>query len=170
MLLCCCAASAPAKVLLSLEEALSLAFPGASIERATTYLTGAQVAEAEAASGQTPGSALVVRYLATRDGRRLGTAYLDTHRVRTLPETVLVVVTPAGAVARVEVLSFAEPEEYMPREGWYRLFDGRALDEELAVKRGIRPVTGATLTVAATTAAVRRVLALHRVIEGARPR
>jgi len=154
-------------VLLSLEEALSLAFPGADVERVTEYLDAAQIAAVAAESGQPPSSALVVRYLANREGRRVGTAYVDTHRVRTLPESMLVVVAPDGTVARVEVLSFAEPEEYMPREAWYRLFEGRALDDELAVKRGIRPVTGATLTAAATTAAVRRVLALHRVLEGA---
>lgn len=165
---CLGATVASAKVLLSVDEALSLAFPGALVERAAEYLTAEQIGAVETLCGQRPESALVVRYLASRDGQRLGTAYLETHRVRTLPETLLVVVAPDGRVARVEVLSFAEPEEYLPREAWYRLFAGRALDDELAVKRGIRPVTGATLTADATTSAVRRVLALHRVIEDGR--
>jgi Na+-translocating ferredoxin:NAD+ oxidoreductase RnfG subunit len=52
----------------------------------------------------------------------------------------------------------------MPREGWYGQYEGRLLDDDLALKRGIRPVTGATLTARATTEAVRRVLALHQVI------
>ncbi|MDH3816392.1 MAG: hypothetical protein OEV48_17995 [Acidobacteriota bacterium] len=37
------------------------------------------------------------------------------------------------------------------------------MDDELALKRDIRPVTGATLTARATTEAVRRVLAIHAV-------
>ena len=100
----------------------------------------------------------------------MGWAYLDTHRVRTLPETVLIVVTPDGGIRRVEVVSFREPLEYLPRASWYRQFDDRRLDERLQLDRGIRPVTGATLTVRATTEAVRRVLAMHRVVgEGPRP-
>ena len=98
------------------------------------------------------------------DGREVGTAYFDTHVVRTMPETILVVVDPSGILARVEVLSFSEPEEYLPRPRWYAQFPGKPLDAELSVKRGVRPVVGATLTARATTAATRRVLALHRVL------
>jgi hypothetical protein len=84
--------------------------------------------------------------------------------VRTLEETVMVVVDPDGRVARVEVIAFDEPPDYLPRAEWYRQFDGRPLDAELDLERAIRPVTGATLTAVATTAAARRVLALHRAL------
>jgi len=76
----------------------------------------------------------------------------------------MVALDAAGAVSRVEVLSFREPQEYLPRDAWYEQFDGRRLDAELRLKRGVRGVTGATLTARATTEAVRRVLALHAVI------
>ena len=76
----------------------------------------------------------------------------------------MVVVGAGGEVRRVEVLSFDEPPDYMPREGWYGQFEGQALSDELDLDRGIRRVTGATLTGRATTDAVRRVLALHRAI------
>jgi hypothetical protein len=95
-----------------------------------------------------------------------GTAYFDSHRVRTLPETLMVVVDPRGRVRRIEVLAFREPEEYLPRPVWYGQFPGRGLDDELALDRGVRGVIGATLTARATTQAVRRVLALDRVIAG----
>jgi hypothetical protein len=112
-------------------------------------------------------SALIVAYEAIgANGEPLGTAYFDTHRVRTLPQTIMVVVSPEGAVRRVEVLSFLEPEEYLPRELWYRLFSDRTLTPDLVVRRAIRPVTGATLTVRATTEAVRRMLAVHQVLAG----
>ena len=94
----------------------------------------------------------------------MGTAYFETHLVRTLPETVMVVVAADGTVGRVEVLSFAEPPDYLPREAWYRQFDDRPLDAELELRHAIRPVTGATLTARVTTDAVRRVLAIHRVL------
>lgn len=154
-----------ARVFLSQEEALKLAFPGASIERRTLFLTEAEQQEAAALAGGGRPSALAVAYVATRDGSLAGTAYFDTHVVRTQAETLMVVVDPRGAIARMEVLSFSEPEQYLPRERWYAQFQGRTLDDELAVHRGIRPVSGATLTVRAATEAARRVLALHRVLE-----
>jgi len=75
-----------------------------------------------------------------------------------------VVVDPVGRIGRIEVLSFDEPPEYLPRAAWYRQFDGRKLDAELELRRAIRPVAGATLTARATTDAARRVLALYRVV------
>jgi electron transport complex protein RnfG len=153
------------KVFLTPEEALKLAFPGAAIERHTAYLTEAQQRQARKLSGdeELP-SALVTYYLGKKDGRAAGTAYFDTHVVRTMPETIMVVVDPAGHIARIEVLSFSEPEEYLPRAHWYEQFRGKPLDDELSMKRGIRAVTGATLTARATTDAARRVLALDRVL------
>ncbi|HSP95464.1 MAG TPA: FMN-binding protein [Thermoanaerobaculia bacterium] len=158
------AAPAVAKVFLTQEEALKLAFPAASVERRTAFLTAAESRDVAALSGGPPPSALAVAYVATKEGRLAGTAYFDTHVVRTQPETLMVVVGPAGTIDRIEVLSFSEPEDYLPREHWYAQFPGKALDEELSVKRGIRAVSGATLTTRATTEAARRVLALHRVL------
>ena len=149
-----------AKVFLTQEEALRLAFPGASIERRTAFLTAAEQKDAAALSGGSPPSALSVAYIATKEGRLVGTAYFDTHVVRTLRETILVAVDPKGAIARIEVLSFSEPEEYLPRGTWYGQFPGRTLSDELSEKKGVRPVTGATITVRVTVEAARRVLAL----------
>jgi hypothetical protein len=165
LLLLLLAAAAPGKVFLTQDEALKLAFPGASVERKSFFLTPGQQAEIRRrAGGERAVGALVVAYVATRDGRPIGTAYFDTHVVRTQPETLMIAVGPEGAVSRLEVLSFVEPEEYLPRENWYRQFPGRALDDDLAMRRGIRPVSGATLTARATTDAVRRILAIHGVL------
>jgi hypothetical protein len=163
------AGAAPARVLVSLDEALALAFPGATVERRTAFLTEVQRARAEQLAGERLASAIVHPYAASRDGAQVGTAYFDTHLVRTLQETVMVVVAPDGRVARVEVLAFDEPPDYLPRAEWYRQFDGRPLDAELDLRRAIRPVTGATLTVRATTDAVRRALALHQALAETAP-
>jgi hypothetical protein len=158
---------AGAKLFLSQPQALELAFgPGAAVERQSHFLTPQQIEQARALAGsgvQVEG-ALVTRYVGRRDGRLLGTAYFDTHRVRTLQEALMVVVGAEGTVARVEVLTFAEPDEYLPRRPWYAQFDGRRLDRELSVSRGIHGVTGATLSARAATEAVRRTLALHAVL------
>lgn len=161
---------ASGSVLVTVDEALRLAFPDADTTRETVFLNDDQSERVEALCGHRPDTALVTRFRAVREGEVTGWAYLDTHRVRTLPESLLVIVSPAGEVVRVEVVTFREPLDYLPREGWYAQFEGRPLDDELELERAIRPVTGATLTARATTDAVRRVLAIHAALEeGGRP-
>jgi len=161
---------AAAATLLAPAEALGLAFPGCRIERGSVFLTESQLAAVRRLAGAEVHSALVRPHRAVCDGRPGGTAYFDVHRVRTLPETVMVAVGPDGRVLRVEVVAFREPLDYVPRDAWYEQFEGERLDRDLALDRDIRGVTGATLTARATTEAVRRVLAIHRVIEAAERR
>jgi len=150
-----------ARSFLTQEEALRLAFPkGAVVTRKTVFLSEIDRAEVARLSGGAPPPGLIAYYVATVDGKDAGTAYFDTHVVRTLPEAILVAVDPNGAIARIEVLSFSEPEEYLPRGTWYGQFPGKTLSDELSEKKGVRPVTGATITVRATVEAARRVLAL----------
>ncbi len=163
-------ATGAGKVFLTTDEALALAFPKCDVQRETVYLTPAQKERARMLAGTELEGAIARPWIARRDGKIVGTAYLDTHKVRTLKETLFVVVDPAGRAVRAEVLAFAEPQEYLPRASWYEKFAGRALDDELRVKRAIRPVTGASLTVTATTEAVRRVLALHTVLGEPQPK
>lgn len=145
------------------EQAARRAFPGAQVERVTTVLTAAEQARVAELCGEKPERPLVTAYVATRDGQPAGTAYFDVHPVRTLPETLLVVLNATGAVERVEVLSFREPPEYRAPPRWLQQFAGRGLDDELQLKRGVHGITGATLTARATTRSVRRVLAIHQV-------
>lgn len=154
-----------ARTYLTVEEALALAFPGCSVERSTVYLSAAEVKKAEKLSGGEVDSALVYPYRAQCPKGAGGVVYFDSHRVRTLPETIMVVLGERSEVRQVEILVFKEPPDYIPVELWYEQFVGEELDEDLFLKKDIQPVTGATLTARATTQAVRRVLALHRVVE-----
>ena len=159
--LAACAVRA-APVYSSREQALARAFPPpATIERKTHFLTDAEREKASRAARSKIESNLVVAYVGKTAKGLLGTAYFDTHTVRTMPETLLIVVLPDGALGGVEVVAFGEPEDYLPRRGWLRLFRGRRLDGELAVGRGLAHVTGATLTTRAIADAARRVLAIH---------
>ncbi|HSS45585.1 MAG TPA: FMN-binding protein [Thermoanaerobaculia bacterium] len=156
-----------AVVFASREEALARLFPPpATVERRTHFLTAKQQEEASRRAQTKVDSALVVAYVGKKDGELLGTAFFDTHMVRTMPETICVFVLPDGSVGSVEVLSFGEPEDYLPRPGWLRFFEHRKLDSNLSVGRGLGNVTGATLTTRAIAAAVRRVLAIHAVLTG----
>lgn len=147
-------------VFLTRDQALELAFPDCEVDRETLYLTQDERRRAADLAGARIDSRLVVRYRSDCGG----VAYFDVHRVRTLAETVMVVVDAEGRVARLEVMSFLEPEEYIPRRSWYDQFLTLRLDSRLRLKRSIDAVTGATLTARATTDAVRRILALDQVL------
>lgn len=156
-----------AQVFLTQDQALALAFPeGATVERKTAYLTDAQLARARALAGDAVPveQRIITYYAAHKDGKPVGTAYFDPHRVRTLPEVLMVVVGPDHRVERVEVLKFSEPPDYVAPRGWLDQFLRRKLDDRLSVKGDIVNMTGATLTARAVTDAVRRVLAFHQVV------
>lgn len=165
----CAGATAPAnaQVFLTQDQALDLAFPDdARLERRTAYLSQEQLERARALAGRAVSveQTIVPHYVAVGAGGAVGVAYFDAHRVRTLPEVIMVVVGPDERVRRIEVLKFAEPPDYQAPRGWLDQFPSRRLDDALSVKGEIANITGATLTATAVTDAVRRVLALHRVI------
>ncbi len=142
------------------QQALATAFPtGTKVTREVVYLTPQQIDAARRESGVDVDDKMIVRYVSSA-----GVAYFDTHRVRTLPETVMIVVTPDGRIDRIEILSFDEPPEYLAKPRWIDQFRARRLDDELSTKRAIRPLSGATLSARAILNASRKVLALHHAI------
>ena len=162
-------AAGAGRIFLKVDEALGLAFPECEVERTTVYLTEEQRERVEKLAGSKLASGIAHPYVARREGKWVGTAFVDVHRVRSLRESLFVVVSPEGRVLRLEVLAFAEPQEYLPRGNWYGQFKHKHLDDDLELDRGIRGVTGATLTARATTAAVRRTLALHAALGTGEP-
>ncbi len=153
------------------EQALARAFPPpARVVRATSYLSEAQLDGARKAAQAPVDSAVVTRYAAFGiDGTLLGTAYFDAHVVRTAREVLMVVVAPDRTVRSVDVLAFGEPQDYLPRGGWLKRAEGKKQEDGLFVGRALAHVTGATLTTRAIAAAVRRVLAVHSMLETPAP-
>jgi len=144
------------------HEALTMAFPGATFVRRDCYPTPAQVAQVEALTGAKLPALWYVAYEAWKDGKLLGVAFFDTHRVRTENETAMVAVGQDGRLRRVETVLFREPPDYAPKAAWLAQFQGRALDPDLSLRRAIRPLSGATLTANALLDASRRGLALWK--------
>lgn len=154
-----------AAVYLSQSEALEQAFPDASrIERHTWVLTEPQVEQIQALARAPLPSRLVTVHTGFAGGERMGYALIDVHIVRTLPEALMVVLTPGGAVRSVRLLAFHEPTDYQPPERWYRQFDGGELGSGLQLQRGIHAIAGATLSARAATRSVRLALAAYRVL------
>ena len=90
------------------DEALELAFPGCAVKRTTVYLDREQVKLIEQRSRVSFEGSMLYPYRAMRDGKLVGTAYFDTHRVRSKRETLMVVVgarITAGAL-RFPLFSF----------------------------------------------------------------
>ena len=163
------------RVFMKLDEALKLAFPKLEVKRSTRFLSKAQKARVKTLGGSPVVSGIIYPYEAWRKDPKtgekvlVGTAYFETHRVRSLRETVMLVVSPEGKVLRSEVLAFYEPLDYMPNERFYAQFKGKVLGDELRVSRGIKTVTGCTLSVNASVKSTRRILAIHKVLGGPAP-
>jgi hypothetical protein len=157
-------AAARGRVLLSRKDALALAFPDGGFERRTAFLTDAQAAAAAKAAGSKLSSKVWTYYLGTSTAAPRATAYFESHKVRTMNEAFMVVVNADGTVRSVEILSFAEPSEYLAPKAWLKQFEGKPLDEELYLRRGLRNIGGASITSDAVTRGVRRVLAVHAVL------
>lgn len=150
------------------EEALAAVFPDADVEAERVFLTDDQVSRAAELAGGDPPRALVARYIARADGKIIGRAYVDTHVVRTKRESLLISLTAAGEVRRIDVTAFLEPPEFVASEPWLDQYADRSLTDDLDLGRVIRPIAGGTLTGIAANGAVRRVLAIDQVLEAHR--
>jgi len=159
------ATPAGAKVFHSRAEALELAFPDADRVETETHVLGDEQAKRVEAIARSPLETRVVNvYTAYRDGEVLGYGFIDMHTVRTLPEAFLVVLTAEGQVRSLRMLAFHEPAEYQPTGRWYGQFERKSLAEPLRLGGDIHGIVGATLSARATTAGVRRALALFQVL------
>jgi electron transport complex protein RnfG len=150
---------------LTREEALGAVYPGASIRAEQVFLTPAQQKQVITESDADVASALIARYVATKDGAVIGRAYVDTHIVRTKKESLLIALDSKGQVLRIDVTAFNEPPEYRASDAWLRQYRGKPLTDDLEINRAIRPIAGATLTARETNKAVRRVLAVDAVLQ-----
>ena len=90
-------APARATVFHAKDEALALAFPGSDrVEDRAVILSDEQKAAVEKRAHAPLESQLWTVYVGWRGDELLGYAIIDTHTVRTLPETAMVVLSPAG--------------------------------------------------------------------------
>ncbi|MEX0827916.1 MAG: FMN-binding protein [Haliea sp.] len=157
--------AALAKVFYAKDEALKLAFPEADrIEMLTFILTEVQLKKAEQMARVRIESKLFTFYIGKKNSEILGYAAIDSHIVRTLPETFMVVLTPEGRVRTTLVLAFYEPLEYAPAERWLGQFRDQKLSPDLWVGREIAGIAGSTLTAQAIIQGVRKVLALFQIL------
>jgi len=156
--------AANARTIESRDAALARIFgSGARFEPRTVYLTSAQADSVRRSAGARFDTPRFTYWRALGDSL-LGLAFLETAVVRTMPATWLIAVTPAGTVRAVEVLAFHEPEDYLPRRRWLDRLAGKRLTKRLRPGDEVDGITGATLSSRAACDAVRRCLALRRIL------
>ena len=158
-------AFAQAMVVYSKEEALEIAFPGAEeVVTKSFFLTPEELTQVTERARVEMDSKLVTFYVGYAEGKPQGYAFIETHIVRTFPETFLVVISPRGTVEKLVVLAFYEPPEYLPSDRWLKQFSKKRLSAEMRLRRGIHGIMGSTLTAQAATSGVRKVLALFEML------
>ena len=128
------------------QAALARAFPGRTPERRVVELTPE-----------------ITMFQAAEGAESQGRAYLDTHTVRTMPETLLTVLAADGSVRMVLLLQFQDHPDYVPPEKWLKTLEGKPAEQQTP-GHGVPRVTGSTMTVDAATAAVRRALAIDALL------
>ena len=126
-------------------------------------LTPEQVALVEKASRSKLPSPKITMFQAGDGAESQGRAYLDTHIVRSMPETLLTVLAADGSVRMVLLLQFQDHPDYVPPEKWLKTLEGKPTEQQFP-GRGVPRVTGSTMTVDAATAAVRRALAIDALL------
>lgn len=159
------ACTVDAEVFFSKEEALKLAFSDITdITSKSFILTNEQVTTAEARAKTKIESKLFTFYIGRKDAAIVRYAAIDTHLVRSMPETFMVVLSPQGVIEKTVVLAFHEPPEYKAPEAWLDQFRAEKLSSDLWPGHKIAGIAGSTLTVRALTGGVRKVLALFEIL------
>lgn len=154
---------ARAEVFYSKEEAFELAFGvGAQIENLPVFLTDEQQAAIEKLARVKVDSQLYTFYEGRRNGQLLGYAAIESHKVRTQPETMLIVLSPKGELARSEILAFHEPPEYKPPTTWFGTLLHKPI-AELRLDQGVDGISGATLSVRASLDGIRKAMAVYQI-------
>jgi Na+-translocating ferredoxin:NAD+ oxidoreductase RnfG subunit len=160
-----CPQDASAKIFYSKQGALKAAFPEATrVERVNLFLSSNELVEVRKLAKSSVEQRVMRTYAGYRGDTLLGHAFIDTHDVRSLSETLMVVISPDGMVRNTMVLAFHEPPDYLPSKQWLAQIAGKGLHLGFQVNREVDCITGATMTSYAVVDSVRRVLAVHQLV------
>jgi hypothetical protein len=152
------------KVFYSKEEALKLAFgDDASIETLSLFPSDEQIAQIEQLAKFKLESKLFSFYVGRKQNAIVGYAAIESHTVRTQPETLLILLDAQGKLSHVYTLAFHEPPEYQTPERWLAQLLNHPIDS-LSFDKDIQGVAGATLSARAALNSTRKVLAMYQIM------
>ena len=150
------------KVFLSEEAALKLVFPGCDrVDKISHVINKEEKAGIEARLGWALSQSSVTVYHGFAKGLGQGRAVIAEEIGKFKPITFIVKVSENGTVERVDVMVYREAVGEEVRRGRFtRQFRGKSVKDPLRINRDILNVTGATMSVQAMTAGVKKVLAI----------
>ncbi len=158
------AVPAASKIFYSKNEALALAFgKDATVEMLSLFPSEQQLKKIEQLARVKMESSLFTFYVGKKAGKVLGYAAIESHIVRTKPETLMVVLDSQGKVMAIHTLAFHEPPEYQPPQRWYELLYQRDL-AQLRLSGDIQGIAGATLSTRSAVDVTRKVMAVFQVM------
>lgn len=157
------------KIYYSKNEAMELAFgKEATVEMLSLFPKAGEIEQIQKLARVKLESALFSFYVGKKDGKVLGYAAIESHTVRTKPETLLVVLNPEGKITAIQTLAFHEPPEYQPPQRWYEQLYRRELDQ-LSFNADIQGITGATLSTRSALNISRKVMAIFQILVKDKP-
>lgn len=149
-----------AAVFLSVEQAQSSMFPGASFSPVAVTLTDAQIGEIQKRSGQRVPSRQLKAWKASTGGWFIVDQVIGKHEY--IPYAVGL--DAVGGVKQVEILEYRESYgEQVRNPAWRAQFVGKRADAPLKLGADIRNISGATLSSKHVADGVKRILATHAV-------
>src|SRR5262249_32121861 len=134
---------AQAKAFQTQQQAIHSAFPSHQVGRITVFLTQEQIERIEKLARVKVDSRIVIYYVARGASGVEGVAFFDRQVGRTMPVTYAAFVKPPGEPDPLDILSFDEPDDYLPPLRWLQLYRNRALNDDLAIGHAIPRITGA---------------------------
>lgn len=150
------------------KEALERVFPKeATILRRTVFLSAEQVEAAQQRGHSRIAHERITYYIATVGDSITGYAYIDTHPVRSMQETLLIVIRPEGSIVSIDVLAFHEPQDYLPTQRWFTRLAQHPSPHRAVPGDGVDAVSGATLSSRAACDALRRVSSIDHILHHA---
>lgn len=153
-----------AKIFYSKNEAMELAFGNtATVEMLSLFPDDQQVIKIQELAKVKLDSGLFTMYTGKDKDNILGYASIETITVRTKPETLMIVLTPAGDLRNVFTLAFHEPPEYQPPDRWFNQLYGRTL-AEMDFNKGVDGISGATLSTRSAISSIRKVMAIYQIM------
>ncbi len=115
-------------------------------------------------SAKLPVKSKIYRYYKVlADDKLLGFALLITQKVRTKKATVLYFIQTDEKLKFIEILSFLEPREYIPKDVWISQFEDKNTTDRFEIGADIPTISGATLSARSITDGARLAIAIYRV-------
>jgi hypothetical protein len=138
-------------------------YPKCEYKKENIFITKKQKSSIETRTGRELFSRLGLRFKIVCN-KSTTYAYVDSHIVRTLNET-LVIFVKNNSVSDLKVAVFNEPPEYKTPIKWNQQFFKKSNNHKLTIGADIDGLSGATLTSHAINDTVKRILSIHSEIK-----